>query len=57
MINQCYICEQIFETKEKLYEHLEVHSKTKFSNLSDDEVMEQFNATKKGEPSRMSSRS
>lgn len=25
-INQCYYCEQIFETKENLYEHLEVHS-------------------------------
>ena len=25
-INQCYYCEQIFETKENLYEHVEVHS-------------------------------
>ncbi len=25
-MNQCYYCEQIFETKERLYEHLEVHS-------------------------------
>lgn len=24
--NQCYYCEQIFETKERLYEHLEIHS-------------------------------
>jgi len=22
----CYYCEQFFDTKEKLYEHLEVHS-------------------------------
>jgi len=27
MINQCYYCEQLFETKEKLYDHLEIHSK------------------------------
>ena len=26
MDNQCYYCEQIFESKEKLYEHLIVHS-------------------------------
>jgi len=29
MIHQCYYCEQIFNTKEKLYQHLEVHAKTK----------------------------
>ena len=23
---QCYYCEQIFDTKEALYEHVEVHS-------------------------------
>ena len=28
MIHQCYYCEQLFETKEKLYDHLEEHSKT-----------------------------
>ncbi len=27
MIHQCYYCEQIFESKEKLYDHLDVHSK------------------------------
>ncbi len=54
-MNQCYICDQIFDSKEKLYEHLEVHSKTKLSALTDDELIEQFNATKSGEPSRMSS--
>jgi len=26
MDHLCYYCEQIFDTKEKLYEHLEVHS-------------------------------
>ena len=26
MNQECYYCEQIFETKEKLSEHLEVHS-------------------------------
>ena len=29
MIHQCYYCEQISNTKEKLYQHLEVHAKTK----------------------------
>jgi hypothetical protein len=27
MIHQCYYCEQLFETKEKLFDHVEVHSK------------------------------
>ncbi len=57
MIHQCYFCEQIFDSKEKLYEHLDVHSKTGLSTLTEDEVIEQFNATKRGEPSRMSSKS
>ncbi len=57
MIHQCYFCEQIFDSKEKLYEHLDVHSKTGLSTLTEDEVIEQFNATKSGEPSRMSSKS
>jgi len=25
-MHQCYYCEQIFESKEQLYEHVEVHS-------------------------------
>jgi len=25
-MHQCYYCEQIFDTKEALYEHVEVHS-------------------------------
>ena len=25
-MNQCYYCEQIFDTKESLYDHLEVHA-------------------------------
>ena len=25
-MHQCYYCEQIFDSKEKLYDHLEVHS-------------------------------
>jgi hypothetical protein len=29
MIHQCYYCEQIFNTKEDLYQHLEIHAKTK----------------------------
>jgi len=78
--HECYYCGQILETKEKLYDHLDVHSKTSEkqakkrkktknepenrnivemgeSTLSEDEIIEQFNASKSGEPSRMSSRS
>lgn len=29
MKNQCYICQQIFETKEKLFAHLDVHARLK----------------------------
>lgn len=29
MTHQCYYCDQIFESKEKLFDHLEVHSDTK----------------------------
>ncbi|MFQ5475457.1 MAG: hypothetical protein ACE5DT_00310 [Nitrosopumilus sp.] len=25
-MHQCYYCEQLFESKEQLYEHVEVHS-------------------------------
>ncbi|GFN41290.1 MAG: C2H2-type domain-containing protein [Marine Group I thaumarchaeote] len=28
MSHECYYCGQILETKEKLYDHLDVHSKT-----------------------------
>ncbi len=27
MNTQCYYCDRLFETKEKLFDHLEVHSK------------------------------
>ncbi len=57
MGHQCYYCQQIFDSKEKLYEHLEVHSKSGLSSVSEDEIIEQFNDTKSGEPSRMSSKS
>ena len=29
MMHECYYCEQLFDTKEKLYEHLDVHAGTK----------------------------
>ncbi len=29
LIHQCYYCEQFFDSKEDLYEHLEVHADTK----------------------------
>lgn len=77
MTHQCYYCGQILETKEKLYDHLDVHTKLSEkkakkkkkskghakeivegeSELSEDEIIEQFNASKTGEPSRMSSKS
>jgi hypothetical protein len=57
MVHQCYICEQIFDSKEKLFEHLDIHSKPGLSSLNEDEVMEQFKSTKSGEPSRMSTKS
>ncbi|MDH3191878.1 MAG: hypothetical protein OEM18_04250 [Nitrosopumilus sp.] len=25
-MHQCYYCEQIFDTKEQLYDHVEIHS-------------------------------
>jgi len=28
MVHQCYYCEQFFDSKEDLYEHLEVHADT-----------------------------
>jgi len=57
MVHQCYICEQIFDSKEKLFDHIDIHSKPGLSSLSEDEVMEQFKSTKSGETSRMSSKS
>jgi len=73
MDHQCYYCDQIFTSKDQLYEHLEVHSepvseqkkKTKKktvlkqgeSSLSDDEILDQFNDTKSGESSRMTQKS
>ncbi len=29
MIHQYYFCKQIFNTKKKLYQHLEMHAQTK----------------------------
>jgi len=28
MVHQCYICEQIFDSNEKLFDHLAIHSDT-----------------------------
>jgi len=35
-MHQCYYCEQIFDSKEQLYEHVEVHS----DNERNKEIME-----------------
>lgn len=29
MVHQCYYCERIFDSKEQLYEHLNIHATTK----------------------------
>lgn len=29
MIHQCYYCERIFDTKEALYDHLDIHADIK----------------------------
>ena len=34
MIHQCYYCEQIFDTKEALYDHLDIHADIKEPNNS-----------------------
>lgn len=33
MIHQCYYCDQIFDSKERLFDHLESHSDTKTREL------------------------
>lgn len=35
MIHQCYYCEQIFDTKEELYDHLEIHADIKENSEND----------------------
>lgn len=48
-MHQCYYCEQIFESKEKLYEHVEVHSDIERNK----EVMNQKKQTlKKNQPAQ-----
>ena len=39
MVHQCYMCDQIFDSKEKLYDHLEVHVKTRLSPLDEHEII------------------
>jgi len=39
MVHQCYMCDQIFDSKEKLFDHLEVHVKTRLSPLNEDEII------------------
>jgi len=35
MIHQCYYCDRLFDTIEKLYDHLDVHAKTKAEQEED----------------------
>lgn len=42
-MHQCYYCEQLFDSKEDLYDHVEVHS----DNERNKEVMNRKNRLKK----------
>jgi len=39
MVHQCYMCDQIFDSKEKLIDHLEIHVKTRLSPLDEYEII------------------
>ena len=41
MKNQCYICRQIFDTKEKLFDHLDVHARLKSQKITPPETIPQ----------------
>ena len=43
MVHQCYYCEQLFESKEQLYDHVEVHSDIERNK----EIMDRKNQKKK----------
>ena len=47
-MHQCYYCDQIFEAKEQLYEHVEVHSDIERNR----EIMERKKQIKKNKSSR-----
>ena len=42
-VHQCYYCDQIFDSKESLYEHVEVHSDMERNQ----EIMDKKKKTKK----------
>ncbi len=41
MKNQCYICQQNFETKEKLFSHLDIHARLKSRQPSNPEPIQE----------------
>ena len=43
-MHQCYYCEQLFESKEKLYDHLEVHSDSDRNKELQNRTMEKTSA-------------
>jgi|APSaa5957512493_1039668.scaffolds.fasta_scaffold159885_1 hypothetical protein len=43
VMHQCYYCEQLFDSKEELYDHVEVHS----DNERNKEIMERKKQTSK----------
>ena len=45
VMHQCYYCEQLFDSKEALYEHVEVHSDMERNK----EIMERKKKLKKDE--------
>lgn len=44
VVHQCYYCEQIFDSKESLYDHVEIHSDTERNR----EISERQKAKRRG---------
>ncbi len=47
MMRQCYYCDQLFDTIEKLHDHLDVHAKTKAEQEEDKRKDKTVKTTKK----------
>ncbi len=47
-MHQCYYCEQLFDSKEELYEHVEVHS----DNERNKEIMDRKKQAQQKQPSK-----
>lgn len=53
MVHRCYYCNEAFESKEKLDEHLKVHARRPEDSETEDDVIDAFNQIKSGEYGRM----